>query len=163
MCLTLVFDFSFIIDRIQKLISLQKALLTFASDVTYFTYRYLDTSSEWSLGQSLVFTGRVASSGSNYDVSRGVFIAPVPGVYLFTATLSAKSTTGIACYILRNDSDYLVEIFSSSNHADSSTSTSVVVDAQQGDTFSIGRCSGNGQFNSYKSSFSGVLIQMHIK
>ncbi|XP_052788775.1 uncharacterized protein LOC128223538 [Mya arenaria] len=125
---------------------------------TFFSYRNLNTSLPFTVGQPLIFTGRISSSDPNYDPTTGIFTASIDGVYLLSTTLAADTNDHLTCYIMRNDVDYLAEIHSSAYNAYSSASTTIVVDAKVGDQLFVGRCSGNGKLSSYKSSFSGVLV-----
>jgi len=59
---------------------------------------------------------------------------------------------------VRNFQDLLVELYTEEAGENSSVSASVVIDLAAGDTVEVFKCRGFATLNTYKSSFSGFLV-----
>ena len=106
------------------------------------------------------FTNVIYNIGGAFDITSSLFVAPLSGQYLFTATIH-KSTegNGISCWI-RLNGRLLVSI---NAHAafpgtDASGSNTVTVIMVKGDRLELSECQGNSKFSQDGSTFSGVLL-----
>ncbi|XP_052790882.1 complement C1q-like protein 4 [Mya arenaria] len=57
------------------------------------------------IGRSIVFDDVLQNHGNSYNGNNGVFVAKVPGVYMFHLTASSKPATGnhLGLYVMKND------------------------------------------------------------
>ena len=106
------------------------------------------------------FTNIIYNVGGAFDPTTSLFVAPVSGRYMFTATIQ-KSTQGdrIMCWI-RLNGNLLVNV---NAHAafpgtEASGSNTVLVLLTKGDRLELSECQGNSKFSQNGSSFSGALL-----
>ena len=104
--------------------------------------------------------------GNGYDVNSGIFIAPVPGLYSFSAELASPAAGRL--YIMFNGTN--VAYLFVNGVGWQSCSETVSLKLHFGDKVWIsgrGRAEGYadhncGDANCYHSSFTGVLVQTYV-
>ena len=155
-------NYIYIYIKIFKYVMVGNNMWYSFSDETYFAARNVaadDVDIAGTKKGPITFTGQITSSANlPYDTLTGVFTAPITGVYWFSATLNADVTSYLQCYIVRNFHDYLVELYTAAVDENSSVSGSVIIDLAKGDTVEVTKCNGEATINTYKSSFSGFLV-----
>lgn len=108
--------------------------------------------------------------GGAYDNATGVFVAPIPGVYLFTSSILDHWQRGghgdvlVHGEIIKNGKT-LARVYAraETDYRDQGANT-VIVDADVGDTFSV-RISKNddlGLGGDFFTSFSGVMLNQYF-
>ena len=106
------------------------------------------------------FTKTIYNVGGAFDPSTSLFIAPVSGHYLFTATIQ-KTTQGdrITCWIRLNGSLLMsVDAHATFPGTEASGSNTVLVRMTKGDRLELSECQGNSRFSQDGSTFSGALL-----
>ncbi|KAK3098837.1 hypothetical protein FSP39_023526 [Pinctada imbricata] len=111
-------------------------------------------------GDTLIFPMVDTNTGVAFDNSTGVFTAPVPGIYTFSATITSKSNTSTG-YLMRNDQP--VAHYSDSKDDDYFRQSSVTVSLhlEQGDRMYIlwyGDAEASLVYNFHHTYFSGHLV-----
>lgn len=109
--------------------------------------------------QNIAFDKVITNVGVAYNPHAGVFIAPVAGIYVFSTTLLAHSSTDARFYFLKNGSQ-ISGLYHDTSFG--STSMSVVLELTKGDDVSVANVDPNKELNgdSY-TSFSGFLLQQY--
>ncbi|XP_052820469.1 heavy metal-binding protein HIP-like [Mya arenaria] len=110
------------------------------------------------VNQNIVFNNAITNVGGAYNAHQGAFIAPVKGIYVFSATLLASNHDDDHLKWVRNGQT-LCFIYVHSAGYDSSGS-SVVVELDVGDDISIqNRDTNNSLAGSHYTFFSGFLLK----
>ena len=125
---------------------------TEASRVAFFAY-VTDHLSNLGELQDIVFDHAVTNIGDGYNQNHGVFVAPVSGTYVLSATLVAGSTWG---HFVVNSVTFVK--FDLSSEFTQSTQM-VIVDLNAGDDVSVQNTKlGAGITGDRYSTFSGFLL-----
>ncbi|XP_052780128.1 heavy metal-binding protein HIP-like [Mya arenaria] len=109
------------------------------------------------VGQDVVFDDVTTNIGQAYNSHHGVFIAPTPGIYVFSATLlKAYQANTIDHFIWAKNGQVVCRLYS---NTDPSGST-IVVELQQGDDISIQNVDSLNKLHGSGYSFiSGFLLK----
>ena len=105
----------------------------------------------------------VSNIGSAYDIITGVFIAPVPGTYMFyTTVMSEYNNEFIETEIVKNGAQ-LVELYSGAPNGFDSSGNMVIVPLNKGDHVWVkvhGANSNTFSIHGGFSTFSGFLLRL---
>ena len=124
-----------------------------------FSARLTTDTPSLSPNQDIVFNDVIVNVGSAYHKAHGIFVAPVPGVYLFTTSLLAYGTKSHHAKIVRGGQELARTDFNDADSFDDSSQT-VIVQLQKGDFVAVQNADYSGMvytgFN--YSTFSGFLL-----
>ena len=126
-----------------------------------FTVYNPGTSSDITRTALLKFSSLLYNSGNSFNLTTGLFVCRVPGLYLFSATIIkiGSSSNEASCYIGINNTNILRVLANSYNDHDPypSGTNMLVKHLVIGDVVFLAGCNGVSHMDS-SSSFSGVLV-----
>ncbi|XP_052777626.1 caprin-2-like [Mya arenaria] len=109
-------------------------------------------------GQTIIFDNDITNVGSAYNNHQGVFIAPIDGIYVFSATLSSFPNTADHLKWVKNG-QILCYLYVHSSGYDTSGST-IVVELNTGDDISIQNIDPDIKIHGGQYTFfSGFLLK----
>ena len=73
--------------------------VTCHSYISDFHARINGTKEYYGVGETVIFDHMLESSGTDYDVTTGIFTCPVTGLYSFSSHLMSKTTRGDVRFI----------------------------------------------------------------
>ena len=112
-------------------------------------------------GKTLVFKNVVNNAGGGYDAASGVFRAPAPGLYAFTASVEAAKPGGQVWAWIRGDAGgYYVGLGGPGSSTGSATTTTTARLPAGGRVWVETGLSADS-FHPF-SSFSGVLVSPDV-
>ena len=138
-------------------------------------YFFLDPQSAFSIhdgnptydGNKVIFSKTLSNLGDDYSISTGLFTAETPGFYLFTVNLMKASgdANPVNCYLRRNQGDDdpvgFVEVPGNTDTGVYESSTTVILELEEGETIDLGACS-NTEGMASDTSFAGFLLYPKI-
>lgn len=110
--------------------------------------------------QNIHFDNVLTNVGGAYNPHAGIFVAPVPGIYVFSTTIFSHHATDGHFAFLRNGS-VLTNLYLSPGSTNyDSTSMSLVLQLGKGDDVSVANNDADRTINGYHyTCFSGFLLQ----
>lgn len=110
------------------------------------------------MDQTVQFPKIITNVGNGFDSLTGIFRAPVPGLYLFSASILSHAGNEVRCQIVHNG-EGLVYIFAGDTATYSTGAKSIVLDLVKNDEVWIKIVHSDDNIYGYSwSSFMGVLI-----
>lgn len=124
-----------------------------------FSARITNDSPHLSPNQDIVFDNVITNVGSAYHNTHGAFIAPVPGLYVFTTSLLAYGKTSHHAILTKNGQLLTKVDFNDADGFDQS-SQMVIVELNSGDDVAVQNADYTGMvyYGGYYSTFSGFLL-----
>lgn len=105
------------------------------------------------------FNQVVTNIGNPYSANNGLFIAPVPGIYVFSTTVMTETVNDGHVGIFVNDVRKTnIKLYGSSHRYDTMSQTAVFY-LQTHDTVSVRHYEGNPIFHFDYTTLSGFLLQ----
>ncbi|KAK7115298.1 cerebellin-1-like isoform X2 [Littorina saxatilis] len=136
----------------EKYSSLAKALpaVSFNAKLSYNReLKPLDT---------VVFDTVITNNGEAYNAETGKFTAPVPGTYVFYATILSGYNTKVETAIIINDKE-VARMYSGAHDAHGSGSNAAIVNLKNGDSVWVRLLyQGGNHVHGYYSTFSGAIM-----
>lgn len=110
--------------------------------------------------QNIAFDTVITNVGGAYNSHAGVFIAPVPGVYVFATTIMSYGGATDTFHILKNGTRVAGLYHNSQSHE--TTSMTVVLELKQGDDVSVANVDPDQTIHgAMYNTFSGFLLQQY--
>lgn len=115
------------------------------------------------VGQNIIFDDVITNIGNAYNSHQGIFVAPVSGTYVFSATLLSHLGHNSHFYFAKNGSVvsrlYVGGLSSSSSTYDTSSQT-VILSLNPGDDVSVRNADADENiWGDMYTSFAGFLLQ----
>lgn len=112
------------------------------------------------LHQNIVFSDVITNIGNAYNNHHGVFIAPVSGLYMFSATLLSSQNAELAAAIEINGTDAVRMFEKGADGRHGSASQTIIIKLRKGDDVSIQSVfsDSHSYWGDKYTSFSGVLL-----
>lgn len=108
--------------------------------------------------QNIVFDNVVTDVSGAYNSHAGVFIAPVPGLYVFSVTIKSHGTSKNHFKVQKNGQDIAKLHYHTENYE--STGMTLVLELEVGDDVSLANVDLNVAVHGHDySSFCGFLLQ----
>ena len=114
-------------------------------------------------GEKVIFSETLSNVGDDYSTSTGLFTAEIPGFYLFTVNLMKAFTYAdpVNCFLRKNQGDDgfvgFVEVFGNTDSGVYESSTTVILELEEGETIDLGSCS-NTEGMASDTTFAGFLL-----
>lgn len=113
--------------------------------------------------QNIAFDKVVTNVGNAYNPHGGIFIAPVPGIYVFSATLFAYSNTVAHFEVVKNGA-LVTRMYHPNTSTHDTASMTVVLELEAGDDVSVANVDPDITIFGYLyCSFSSFLLQQYYK
>ena len=118
-------------------------------------------------GNKIIFSRTQSNLGDDYSTSTGLFTTEIAGFYLFTVNLMKVSRyqDHVSCNLRRNQGDDahvgFVEVPANVGNGVYESSTTVILELDEGETIDVGACI-NPEGMSSETSFAGFLLYPKI-
>jgi hypothetical protein len=109
--------------------------------------------------QNFIFEVVAINIGNGYNNKSGAFVAPVSGIYVFSATLVSFSNVNAQVRFMWNGQPMTVMIVSGAGSGQDTISQTIVLPVRKGDVFTIQNIDSDKSFiGGARSMFSGFLL-----